>query len=277
MISRRPPPPPCTLFAAGALLALGPCRRGKWLYDGLDPRRRRTRPCSSEAPTKVTRPDARLELHEPRQGSTRWGGGGSLCLPQEPLVANVVGALAQLRWIRQVARPALTQSSSGNRARVLRGGVKVLDADPKLAWMATTSRQTWRTTLGPSVRRSCAPARLTISNGLASRPIWSSPSPSFPSWSVHSSDRRRRPRRSTAITRYPSFTTRCFTQAERPCNSRAQDPALLCRLAVGKALGFGVAKVAWREVEITGRPKPSVHGRLEEQAAHLGVGRGTSR
>jgi holo-[acyl-carrier protein] synthase len=44
---------------------------------------------------------------------------------------------------------------------------------------------------------------------------------------------------------------------------------------VGKALGFGVAThFAWREVEIAGRPKPSVRlsGRLEQQAARLGVG-----
>jgi len=45
--------------------------------------------------------------------------------------------------------------------------------------------------------------------------------------------------------------------------------------AVGKALGFGVAvHFAWLEVEIAGRPKPSVRlsGRLAERAAKLGAG-----
>jgi holo-[acyl-carrier protein] synthase len=83
-----------------------------------------------------------------------------------------------------------------------------------------------------------------------------------------------------AIGRYPSFTTRCFTDAERAyCDSRpnpAQHYAarFAGKEAVGKALGFGVAThFAWREVEIVGRPKPSVRlsGRLEERAARLGV------
>jgi holo-[acyl-carrier protein] synthase len=83
-----------------------------------------------------------------------------------------------------------------------------------------------------------------------------------------------------AIGRYPSFTTRCFTAAERAyCDSRpnpAQHYAarFAGKEAVGKALGFGVARAfAWQEVEIVGRPKPSVQlsGRLEERAARLGV------
>ena len=68
-----------------------------------------------------------------------------------------------------------------------------------------------------------------------------------------------------AIGRYPSFTARCFTEAERAyCDSRpnpAQHYAarFAGKEAVGKALGFGVARAfAWREVEIVGRPKPSV-------------------
>ncbi len=84
-----------------------------------------------------------------------------------------------------------------------------------------------------------------------------------------------------AIGRYPSFTARCFTEAERAyCDSRHNPPQHYAarfagKEAVGKALGFGVAThFAWREVEIAGRPKPSVllHGRLEQLAAHLGVG-----
>ena len=56
-----------------------------------------------------------------------------------------------------------------------------------------------------------------------------------------------------------------FTEAERAyCDSRpnpAQHYAarFAGKEAVGKALGFGVARAfAWREIEIAGRPKPSV-------------------
>jgi len=83
-----------------------------------------------------------------------------------------------------------------------------------------------------------------------------------------------------ALWRYASFRERCFTEAERAyCDSRpnpAQSYAgrFAGKEAVGKALGFGVARAfAWREVEIVGRPKPSVHlsGRLAERAAALGI------
>lgn len=83
-----------------------------------------------------------------------------------------------------------------------------------------------------------------------------------------------------AMDRYPSFTARCFTDMERAyCDSRpnpAQHYAarFAGKEAVGKALGFGVARAfAWREVEIAGRPKPSVRltGRVAERAARLGV------
>ena len=79
----------------------------------------------------------------------------------------------------------------------------------------------------------------------------------------------------------PSFRERCFTEAERAyCDSRpnpAQSYAgrFAGKEAVGKALGFGVARAfAWREVEIVGRPKPAVRlsGRLAERATELGVG-----
>jgi holo-[acyl-carrier protein] synthase len=84
-----------------------------------------------------------------------------------------------------------------------------------------------------------------------------------------------------ALARYDDFRSRCFTDAERAyCDSRpnpAQHYAarFAGKEAVGKALGFGVAvHFAWREVEIAGRPKPSVRlsGRLAERAARLGVG-----
>ena len=63
----------------------------------------------------------------------------------------------------------------------------------------------------------------------------------------------------------PGFRERCFTEAERAyCDSRpnpAQHYAarFAGKEAVGKALGFGVARAwAWKDVEIAGRPKPSV-------------------
>ena len=84
-----------------------------------------------------------------------------------------------------------------------------------------------------------------------------------------------------ALERYPAFRERCFTEAERAyCDSRpnpAQSYAgrFAGKEAVGKALGFGIARAfAWKEVEIVGRPKPSVHlsGRLAKRAAALGIG-----
>jgi holo-[acyl-carrier protein] synthase len=83
------------------------------------------------------------------------------------------------------------------------------------------------------------------------------------------------------LARYEDFRVRCFTDAERAyCDSRpnpAQHYAarFAGKEAVGKALGFGVAvHFAWREVEIVGRPKPSVRlsGRLLERAERLGAG-----
>jgi holo-[acyl-carrier protein] synthase len=79
--------------------------------------------------------------------------------------------------------------------------------------------------------------------------------------------------------RYEAFRERCFTEAERAyCESRpnpAQHYAarFAGKEAVGKALGFGVARAfAWKDVEIAGRPKPSVRlsGRVEEWARGAG-------
>jgi len=84
-----------------------------------------------------------------------------------------------------------------------------------------------------------------------------------------------------AIARYPSFTQRCFTELERAyCDARPNPPQHYAarfagKEAVGKALGFGIAThFAWRDVEIAGRPKPTVRlaGRLAERAGGLGVG-----
>jgi holo-[acyl-carrier protein] synthase len=84
-----------------------------------------------------------------------------------------------------------------------------------------------------------------------------------------------------ALERYPNFRDRCFTQDERRyCDSRpnpAQHYAarFAGKEAVGKAIGFGVARAfAWRDVEIAGRPKPSVRltGRVAAWAERVGAG-----
>jgi holo-[acyl-carrier protein] synthase len=84
-----------------------------------------------------------------------------------------------------------------------------------------------------------------------------------------------------ALERYPGFKERCFTEAERAyCDSR-KNPAqsyagrFAGKEAVGKALGFGVARAfAWQDVEIVGRPKPAVqlHRRLAAWAERVGAG-----
>jgi holo-[acyl-carrier protein] synthase len=84
-----------------------------------------------------------------------------------------------------------------------------------------------------------------------------------------------------ALERYPSFRQRCFTEAERAyCDSRPNPPQHYAarfagKEAIGKALGFGVARAfAWQEVEIAGRPKPGVilSGRMQAWAERLGAG-----
>src|SRR5438045_5197196 len=83
-----------------------------------------------------------------------------------------------------------------------------------------------------------------------------------------------------SLERYASFRERCFTEAERAyCDSR-RNPAesyagrFAGKEAVGKALGFGVARAfAWQELELVGRPKQSVRlrGRIAARAAAVGV------
>ena len=89
-----------------------------------------------------------------------------------------------------------------------------------------------------------------------------------------------------ALERHPSFRERCFTEAERAyCDSRpnpAQHYAarFAGKEAVGKSIGFGVARAfAWREVEIAGRPKPSVRlsGRMGRGRRRSAPARSTSR
>lgn len=89
------------------------------------------------------------------------------------------------------------------------------------------------------------------------------------------------PRVRRALERYPGFRERCFTEAERAyCDSRPNPPQHYAarfagKEAIGKALGFGVARAfAWREIEIAGRPKPMVRlsGRLQAWAERAGAG-----
>jgi holo-[acyl-carrier protein] synthase len=83
-----------------------------------------------------------------------------------------------------------------------------------------------------------------------------------------------------SLARYERFRERCFTEAERAyCDSRP-NPAesyagrFAGKEAVGKALGFGVARAfAWKEIEIVGRPKPAVRlsGRLAAAAGAAAI------
>ena len=84
-----------------------------------------------------------------------------------------------------------------------------------------------------------------------------------------------------ALGRYERFRERVFTEAERAyCDSRPNPPQHYAarfagKEAVGKALGFGVARAfAWRDVEIAGRPKPGVtlSGRAARWAERVGAG-----
>ena len=84
-----------------------------------------------------------------------------------------------------------------------------------------------------------------------------------------------------SLARYASFRDRCFTPAEQAyCDSRP-NPAesyagrFAGKEAVGKALGFGVARAfAWKDIGIAGRPKPSVRlsGRVAAWAKHVDAG-----
>ena len=83
----------------------------------------------------------------------------------------------------------------------------------------------------------------------------------------------------SALERYSGFAARCFTEAEREyCESRG-NPAqhyaarFAGKEAVGKALGIGV-RFTWKEIEIVGRPKPSVRLTGRSQAAWERLGSG---
>ncbi len=74
------------------------------------------------------------------------------------------------------------------------------------------------------------------------------------------------------------FRARVYTEAEREyCESRANPlqsyaGRFAAKEAVGKALGCGV-HFTWREIEVVGRPKPTVtlSGRTAAFAERLGV------
>jgi holo-[acyl-carrier protein] synthase len=84
-----------------------------------------------------------------------------------------------------------------------------------------------------------------------------------------------------ALDRYSAFRNRCFTAAEQAYCDGRPNPAqhyaarFAGKEAVGKALGFGVARrFAWRDIEIDGRPKPSVRlsGRVEAWSRRVEAG-----
>jgi holo-[acyl-carrier protein] synthase len=84
-----------------------------------------------------------------------------------------------------------------------------------------------------------------------------------------------------ALERYAGFRDRCFTDAEQAYCEARPNPAqhyaarFAGKEAVGKALGFGVAqRFAWRDIEIAGRPKPSVRlsGRVEAWSQRVEAG-----
>jgi holo-[acyl-carrier protein] synthase len=83
----------------------------------------------------------------------------------------------------------------------------------------------------------------------------------------------------SALARRPRFADRVFTDEEqRYCMSRP-NPAqhfaarFAGKEAVGKAIGCGV-EFMWRDIEIAGRPKPTVRlsGRVAELAERFGAG-----
>jgi holo-[acyl-carrier protein] synthase len=82
-----------------------------------------------------------------------------------------------------------------------------------------------------------------------------------------------------ALRRHPRFADRCFTEAERRyCLSRPNPPQHFAarfagKEAVGKALGCGV-EFMWTDIEISGRPKPSVtlSGQVARFAEHVAAG-----
>lgn len=77
----------------------------------------------------------------------------------------------------------------------------------------------------------------------------------------------------------PGFRDRCFTPAEQEyCDGKRNAAESYAarfagKEAVGKALGCGV-RFTWKEIEIVGRPKPTVRlfGRTAAWATRVGAG-----
>ena len=79
-----------------------------------------------------------------------------------------------------------------------------------------------------------------------------------------------------SLDRYAGFKDRCFTPAEQAyCDSRKNPAESYAGRFAGKELGFGVARAfAWKDIEIAGRPKPSVRlsGTVAAWAERVGAG-----
>src|SRR6476660_7676897 len=77
-----------------------------------------------------------------------------------------------------------------------------------------------------------------------------------------------------ALAKRPRFAERVFTEAERRyCFSRPNPAQHFAARFVGKAIGCGV-EFMWRDIEISGRPKPSValSGKVAEFAERFDAG-----
>ena len=79
----------------------------------------------------------------------------------------------------------------------------------------------------------------------------------------------------------PASRIAASRRPSRPTATRGKNPAesyagrFAGKEAVGKALGFGVARAfAWKDIEIAGRPKPSVRlsGNVAAWAERVGAG-----
>lgn len=84
-----------------------------------------------------------------------------------------------------------------------------------------------------------------------------------------------------ALERTPGIVDRCFTEAEAAYARRRRDPTerfaarFAAKEAVMKALGVGLWRIGFREIEVvrapSGQPTVRLTGRGADRAAHLGV------
>ena len=197
--------------------------------------------------------------------------------------------VAALEYATGVEATVIGKPSAASFAAAL----AALDAEPELTWMVTDD-------LDQDVRGAqlfgmktlllrtgkFRPDALERSLGRSPTPC-SARSRNVPDWIERAPVTRvgvdlieiERVRRS--LERYQGFKDRCFTPAEQAyCDSR-KNPAesyagrFAGKEAVGKALGFGVARAfAWKDIEIAGRPKPSVRlsGRVAAWAERVDAG-----